>query len=202
MINSYIEGFFSVFTTQRDSLPWLIPLSLSAILEEMIIKLDNSYTVKDGIAVHHTATVEIGVVLKAPVIVSEGCFIGANAYLRGGVYLGNGSTVGTSCEVKASIIMQNSSVAHFNFIGDSIIGSNVNLEAGSIVANHFNERSDKQIRVMLNGKAIDTGVKKFGALVDDNFKIGANAVLSPGTILAKNTVVKHMELVEQFIVTK
>lgn len=198
MISSYIEGFSSVFTTQRDSLPWLIPQNLPGIIEKMILQLDNSYTVKDGIAVHHSATVETGVVLKAPVIVSEGCFVGANAYLRGGVYLGKGSTVGTSCEVKTCIIMQNSAVAHFNFVGDSIIGSNVNFEAGSIVANHFNEREDKQIRVVLHGKIIGTEVKKFGALVGDNCKIGANAVLSPGTILAKDTVVKRLQLVEQY----
>ena len=197
MIGNYIEGFFSIFAAQKDSLPWLIPQDLPGIIEKMTTQLDDSYTVRDGIAIHYTATVEKGVVLKAPVIISENCFIGANAYLRGGVYLGKGSTIGTSCEVKTSIIMQDSAVAHFNFVGDSIIGSNVNFEAGSIVANHYNERKDKQIRVMLHGKVIDTGVKKFGALVGDNCKIGANAVLSPGTILTPGTVVKRLELVEQ-----
>ncbi|WP_237143962.1 DapH/DapD/GlmU-related protein [Pontibacter pamirensis] len=197
MIDNYIEGFSSFFTAQKHTLPWLIPQSLPGIIDEMIAQVNDSYTVKDGIAIHQTATVERGVVLKAPVIISENCFVGANAYLRGGVYLGEGATVGTSCEVKTSIIMQNSAVAHFNFIGDSIIGNNVNFEAGSIVANHYNEKKDKQIRVMLHGEIIDTDVKKFGALVGDNCRIGANAVLSPGTILAKDTIVKRLELVEQ-----
>lgn len=202
MIDNYIEGFSSIFVAQKNSLPWLIPQDLAGIIEKKIAQLESGYTVCDGIAVHHTAIVEKGVVLKAPVIISEDCFIGANAYLRGGVYLGKGTTIGTGCEVKTTIVMQNSAVAHFNFIGDSIIGSNVNFEAGSIVANHFNERKNNQIRVVLHGKVIDTEVKKFGALVGDNCKIGANAVLSPGTILAKDTVVKRLELVEQYTAEK
>ena len=68
-------------------------------------------------------------------------------------------------EVKSSIIFDNSSVAHFNFIGDSIIGSNVNFEAGSITANHFNERKNKEIFVKINEEIINTKVEKFGALV-------------------------------------
>ena len=100
-------------------------------------------------------------------------------------------------EVKSSIIFDNSSVAHFNFIGDSIIGSNVNFEAGSITANHFNERKDKEIFVKINEEIINTKIEKFGALVGDFSKIGANAVLTPGTILMKNTVVKRLELIEQ-----
>ncbi|RDV15057.1 LpxA family transferase [Pontibacter diazotrophicus] len=197
VIDDYVAGFSRIFAAQKDTLPWLVPQILPDILDEMITELEKSYTVTDGIAIHHSATVEKGVVLKAPVIVSENCFIGAHAYLRGGVFLGKGTTVGTGCEVKTSIIMQNSAVAHFNFVGDSIIGSNVNFEAGAVVANHFNERNDKQIRVVLNGDITDTNVIKFGALVGDNCKIGANAVLSPGTILAKDTIVKRLELVEQ-----
>ena len=196
-INDYITGFSDTFAAQQDALPWEVVKNFPAILEEMLRHLNSDYIVKDGVAVHQSATVEKSVVLKAPVIISENCFIGANAYLRGGVFLGSGATIGTGCEIKTSIILHQSAIAHFNFVGDSLIGSNVNFEAGSIVANHFNERADKQIRVVINGESIDTGVTKFGALVGDTCKIGANAVLSPGTILAKGTVVKRLELVEQ-----
>ncbi|MFD3000147.1 DapH/DapD/GlmU-related protein [Pontibacter toksunensis] len=199
MTDSYIAGFSGIFAAQKDILPWLIPQSLPGMIEEMMDQLDSGYTVKDGVAIHKTATVERGVVLKAPVIISENCFIGANAYLRGGVYLGKGATIGTSCEVKTSIILHGSAVAHFNFIGDSIIGSNVNFEAGSIVANHYNERKDNRIWVVLSGEVINTEVTKFGALIGDNCKIGANAVLSPGTVLPPGTIVKRLELVEQVV---
>ncbi|WP_460923369.1 DapH/DapD/GlmU-related protein [Pontibacter brevis] len=198
IIAEYVKEFSSIFPEQKDTLPWLLPPILPRVLAEMIPPLGDSYTVKNGIAIHRTATVEKGAVLKAPVIISENCFVGSHAYLRGGVYLGSGTTIGTGCEVTRSIILHDSAVAHFNFVGDSIIGSYVNFEAGAVVANHYNERKDKQIRVVLQGKAVNTRVVKFGALVGDNCKIGANAVLSPGTILARNTVVKRLELVEQF----
>jgi acetyltransferase-like isoleucine patch superfamily enzyme len=74
----------------------------------------------------------------------------------------------------------------------------VNFEAGSIAANHYNERISKRISVLYKSEIIDTGVEKFGSLVGDNSKIGANAVLSPGTILEKNTIVKRLELIEQY----
>ena len=91
----------------------------------------------------------------------------------------------------------NSSIAHFNFIGDSIIGNNVNFEAGSITANHYNERFYKNIFCLIEGKFIDCQIDKFGAIVGDFSKIGANAVLSPGTILEPKSIVKRLELVEQ-----
>ena len=84
-----------------------------------------------------------------------------------------------------------------NYIGNSLIGHHVNFEAGSVCANHFNERNDKTIFVMHRGERINTGVTKFGALVGDHVKIGANAVLSPGTILEKNRIVGRLELINQ-----
>lgn len=140
------------------------------------------------IFIHPTSIVEQGVVLKGPIYIGPNCFIGAHAYLRGGVYLIGKNSVGPGCELKSVILFPNANLAHFNFAGDSILGSNVNMEAGSIIANHFNERTNKEIF---------PGVSKFGALVGDNCKIGANAVLSPGTILEPNTVVARLELVDQ-----
>lgn len=196
-INAYISGFSGTFTAQQEMLPWQITSRLPKILQDMIPQLGDEYHISNGIAVHRSATVEEGAVLKGPAIVSEGCFIGAHAYIRGGVFLGKGTTVGTGCEIKTSIILYHSAVAHFNFVGDSVIGSYVNLEAGAVVANHFNERQNKQIWVTLGTEMINTNTEKFGALIGDNCKIGANAVLSPGTVLAQGTLVKRLELVEQ-----
>jgi NDP-sugar pyrophosphorylase family protein len=111
--------------------------------------------------------------------------------------LSNEVKIGPSSEIKQSIIFDKTAIAHFNYIGNSIIGVNTNFEAGSICANHYNEREDKRIFVTHNNTLIDTKTKKFGSLVGDNSKIGANAVLSPGTILEKNSIVKRLELVEQ-----
>ena len=194
MIEKYISGFHNYFD---DNLPWLIIKNLESIIFEKIKMLSEDFESKDGIAIHKTAIIEKNAILKAPLIIGENCFVGSNACLRNGVFLSENVKIGMGVEVKSSIIFDNSSVAHFNFIGDSIIGSNVNFEAGSITANHFNERKNKEIFVKINDEIINTKVEKFGALVGDFSKIGANAVLTPGTILMKNTVVKRLELIEQ-----
>lgn len=195
-INDFIETFIIHFPAQKHE-PWQMTGSISEIVAEHIAKLNDDYVVKDNVAVHRTAVIEQNVIIKAPAIIGANCFIGANAYLRGGVFLAENVKIGTGCEIKSSFIFESSAVAHFNFIGDSMIGSNVNFEAGSITANHFNERMDKEISVLLNGKSIRTGAIKFGALVGDGCKVGANAVLSPGTILLPDSIVKRLELVDQ-----
>lgn len=196
-IDEFISGFSSVFAKQVNMNPWSITSDLTAILNDIISGLDNNYSIQNGVAIHKSARVEDHVILKSPVIIGPECFIGSNAYLRNGVYLEKQSSIGPGCEVKTSIIFEHTEIAHFNFIGDSIIGSHVNFEAGSITANYFNERTDKTIPVLHNTSIINSHVEKFGSLVGDNCKIGANAVLSPGTILNSGTVVKRLQLIEQ-----
>lgn len=197
LVSNFIKGFSETFIGQKISPPWDITKDLQEILFALISDLDDSYTIRDGVAIHKTAIVEQGAILKAPIIIRENCFVGAHAYLRGGVFLGNNTTVGPSSEIKSSIIFGNSVIAHFNFIGDSIIGNNVNFESGSVTANCFNEREDKSISVVYKENIINTKAEKFGSLVGDNCKIGANAVLSPGTILEPHTIVQRLELVDQ-----
>lgn len=197
IIDDFIDQFSIVFSNQKTWQPWEVTKNLSGILERLILLLDDIYEIKDQIAIHKTATIEPGVVLKGPVIVCENCFVGSNSCLRGGVYLAKSVVIGTDCEIKTSILFGNSSMAHFNIIGDSITGDNVNFEAGSLTANHYNERVNKNISVAFNSTIIDTGVEKFGALVGDHSKVGANAVLSPGTLLYPGTIVRRLELIEQ-----
>ena len=194
MTSSYITRFQDYFD---DDLPWLIIQNLESIIFEKIKLLSDDFEINNGIAIHKTAIVEKNAILKAPLIIEENCFVAANACLRNGVFLSKNVKIGMGVEIKSSIISNNSAVAHFNFIGDSIIGENVNFEAGSITANHFNERENKEIFVKIDDNIINTQVVKFGSLIGDYSKIGANAVLSPGTILKKNSVVKRLELIEQ-----
>jgi UDP-N-acetylglucosamine diphosphorylase / glucose-1-phosphate thymidylyltransferase / UDP-N-acetylgalactosamine diphosphorylase / glucosamine-1-phosphate N-acetyltransferase / galactosamine-1-phosphate N-acetyltransferase len=196
-IDEFIKDFNKRFAEQRNLLPWEITAGISDILIDIIKKPDTGYRTENGIAIHDTAIIEKGVILKAPIIIGKNCFIGANSYIRGGVYLADSVCIGPNCEIKTSIIFSNCSIGHLNFIGDSIIGNNVNFEAGAITANHYNEREEKDISVVYNSEIINTHSKKFGSLVGDNSRIGANAVLSPGTILLKRTVVKRLELINQ-----
>ncbi|MEQ8416587.1 MAG: DapH/DapD/GlmU-related protein [Imperialibacter sp.] len=198
-IGDYIAIFDTHFEKYNNLSPWQITSRLTEVLTELLESCDSDFSMHEGISLHKTVTIEKGAIIKAPAIIGPKSFIGAHAYLRGGVFLGQGVTIGPGCEVKSSIVFDHSSLAHFNFVGDSIIGSNVNFEAGAVIANHYNERQDKQIRVLHQGRVVETGSTKFGALVGDNCKVGANAVLSPGTVLEKNKVVKRLELVEQVV---
>ena len=186
-----------VWLQHEESTAWEVLNSLDDILRKEIAKLGNEYDFEDGMAIHRSAIIEQGVVLKGSIIVSPDCFLGAHAYLRGPVFLGKGVKIGPGCEIKQSVILENTAIAHLNYIGNSVIGSHVNFEAGAVCANHFNERQDKNIWVTCDDEIIDTKTDKFGALVGDGSKIGANAVLSPGTILKINRIVKRLELVEQ-----
>jgi NDP-sugar pyrophosphorylase family protein len=198
-LNDYLQRFNVLFDGLAEAEPWTITLGASKILLEKINSLGSEYTISNDIAVHKGASVDPHAILKGPLIISSNCFVAAHAFLRGGVFLDDNVSIGPGCEVKSSFIFSHSALAHFNFVGDSVIGSHVNFEAGAIAANHFNERTEKGILVYANGNRYATGVEKFGALIGDHCKIGANAVLSPGTILPRQTIVKRLELIEQGI---
>lgn len=192
-----IERFGLAFADLIREPPWNLTSNIKNIVLEKIKTLGPDYVIASDVAIHRTATVDSHAILKGPAIVGRQCFIGAHAYLRGGVYLDETVSIGPGCEIKSSFIFAHSAMAHFNFLGDSLVGSHVNLEAGAIVANHFNERKEKQITVFFDGRSYATGVEKFGALIGDRCKIGANAVLSPGTILTPGTIVNRLQLIDQ-----
>ena len=194
---SYAKNFIATFPQLEKDHPWNVVASIIPLLQQTIRTLKSEFRVVNDVAIHKSANIEEHVTLKGPIIISAGCFVGAHAYLRGGVFVGEKSIVGPGCEIKSSLIMSSSALAHFNFVGDSLLGSYVNMEAGSIIANHYNERLDKTIHVWINNEKVQINSTKFGALVGDHSKIGANAVLSPGTILSPNSIVKRLELVEQ-----
>lgn len=194
MIAEYISTDSILIDENR---PWSTVANLDTILTTLIATLGEEYEINDGVAIHKTATIGHNVTIKSPAIIGPECFVGSNSYLRNGIFMARGAKVGISCEIKTTIMLENSAVAHFNFVGDSIVGRDVNIEAGAIVANHFNEREDKTIFVHHAGQRICTGRHKFGSIIGDGCRIGANAVLSPGTLLRKNTIVKRLQLIEQ-----
>jgi bifunctional N-acetylglucosamine-1-phosphate-uridyltransferase/glucosamine-1-phosphate-acetyltransferase GlmU-like protein len=195
---SYIADALTAFPllASHDA-PWSMVTHAAALVRAALRTLGSEYTVTDAVAVHHTAVVEAGAVLRGPTIVSRGCVVAAHATLRGGVFLDEGVRIGPSCEVKASFVFRGSALAHLNYAGESLIGADVNLEAGAVLANHFNERTDKRIFVVIGGRIVPTGVEKFGALVGDGSRIGANAVTTPGTVLPPQSVVGRLALVDQ-----
>ncbi|MDQ0464190.1 NDP-sugar pyrophosphorylase family protein [Caulobacter ginsengisoli] len=177
--------------------PWSLVAEASQRVAAALAGLDGGYIIDGDIAIHRTATIEAGAVLKGPAIIGPGCLVAAGAYLRGGVFLERDCVVGPGSELKSSLVFAGSKLAHFNFVGDSILGSDVNLEAGAIIANYRNDRADKIIRILLGGRIVNTGIEKFGALVGDGARIGANAVVAPGAVLARAAIVPRLGLVDQ-----
>jgi len=162
----------------------------------MIRNLPEDFSIHNNIAIHKTADVEATAVVRGPAIIEAGARVGCNALIRNGAFVGRDSIVGAHCEFKNSVIMQGSACGHLNFVGESLIGSGVNLEAGAVLANHYNELKDKNVWVKNGDELIDTGHIKFGSIIGDGSRIGANAVLYPGIILPKNTVIERLELVK------
>ncbi len=196
---SYIKNCYSEIPNLLGyEYPWEIIIHLNQIIESIRHKLlDSEFNIKNGIAIHKSAIVENNVTLKENTIIGENSIIKSGAYIRGGVYIGKGVNIGANSEIKQSIIFNNSRIAHLNYVGNSMIGEDVNLEAGSVLANHFNEYKNKKIKVLVNGEILETNVTKFGSIVGDESRIGANAVLNPGTILNKNSIIGRLVHVDQ-----
>jgi NDP-sugar pyrophosphorylase family protein len=131
--------------------------------------------------------VEDGAMIKGPAIIGRNCQIRHNAYLREEVIIGDGCVVGNACEIKNSLLFNHANVPHFNYVGDSIIGYQAHLGAGAKVSNVKLVKGN--ILVDVDGKPLDTGLRKFGALVGDGSEIGCNAVLNPGSIIGRGSVV-------------
>lgn len=196
-ISDFVDSWPSSAFGSATTLPWEATQQAERLVIAQIDHLDADYEVSGAVAVHVTARVEDRAVIKGPVIIGPNAFVAANAYLRGGVFIANDCIVGPSCELKTTFMFSGSKIAHLSFVGDSIIGSRANIEAGAIIANYRNELEDKLIRIQSNGQVIETGVDKFGALIGDDARVGANAVIAPGALLDKKTIVRRASLLDQ-----
>lgn len=131
--------------------------------------------------------IEDGVMIKGPAIIGRNCQIRHNAYLREDVIVGDNCVVGNACELKNTLLFNHANIPHFNYVGDSIVGFHAHLGAGVKVSNV--KLVPGNILLEVDGKPLDTGLRKFGALLGDRCEIGCNAVLNPGTIIGRGSVV-------------
>jgi NDP-sugar pyrophosphorylase family protein len=131
--------------------------------------------------------VEPGAYIKGPAWIGENCQIRHGAYIRENVIVGGGSVVGNSTELKNSILFKGCQVPHYNYVGDSILGAKVHLAAGVIVSNL--KLSGDLITLRVGDQVLTTGLRKFGALLGDGAEIGCNAVLNPGSIIGRRSLV-------------
>jgi len=198
-LSNYFENYYSYLPgLEVYNSPWDAIHNLSQILKKVIPELpEGEYIVENGIAIHNSAIIEKNVTIKEIAIIGEKSVVKSGAYIRGGTFIGKNVNIGANSEIKQSMIFDHSRIAHLNYVGNSIIGEDVNLEAGSILANHFNELKNKNIKLIINESIIETNLVKFGSLIGDGCRIGANAVLNPGTVLRKKSVVGRLVHVDQ-----
>jgi NDP-sugar pyrophosphorylase family protein len=131
--------------------------------------------------------IEDGVMIKGPAIIGRNCEIRHNAYIREHVIIGDHCVLGNSCEFKHSLLFNYSVVPHFSYVGDSILGYKAHLGAGVKISNV--KLIPGNVMVFQDGAPIDTGLRKFGALLGDNTDIGCNTVLNPGSIIGRGSVI-------------
>jgi UDP-N-acetylglucosamine diphosphorylase / glucose-1-phosphate thymidylyltransferase / UDP-N-acetylgalactosamine diphosphorylase / glucosamine-1-phosphate N-acetyltransferase / galactosamine-1-phosphate N-acetyltransferase len=131
--------------------------------------------------------VEDGAMIKGPAIIGRNCQIRHNAYIREHVIVGDNCVVGNSCELKGALLFNGCQVPHFNYVGDSILGHKAHLGAGVVLSNVKSLKGN--VTISHDGQKLDTGLRKFGALVGDGAEIGCNTVLNPGSVIGRGAVV-------------
>lgn len=160
-------------------------------IKELILKLgkelpcDEFDEISENVWVHKSVTVYPTAHIGAPCIIGKGTEVRQCAFIRSAALIGENCVIGNSTEVKNAIIFDNVQVPHFNYVGDSILGYKSHLGAGAVTSNVKSDRS--LVRVRSADAFIETGLKKFGAMVGDNVEVGCNSVLNPGTVIGRNS---------------
>ena len=167
--------------------PWEVLPKIEEFIKELGNTLSSEEYEKRGedIWIAKTATIAPTAYIKGPAIIGKNAEIRHCAFIRGKAIVGEGAVVGNSTELKNVILFNKVQVPHYNYVGDSILGYKAHMGAGLITSN---VKSDKKLVVVKNKEEkIETGLKKFGAMLGDNVEIGCGSVLNPGTVIGKNT---------------
>ncbi len=200
-----IEALYNLDETDAKPLlegltyPWeALPLIKNFILELGAALGSDEYEKRgEDIWIHRTAKVFDSAYIAGPCIIGAGTEVRQCAFIRGNALVGANCVVGNSTELKNVIIFNNVQVPHYNYVGDSILGYKSHMGAGSITSN---VKSDKTlVHVKGNGFDIETGMKKFGAMLGDNVEVGCNSVLNPGTVVGPDSNIYPLSRVRGYV---
>lgn len=183
----------------REKYPWEMLSRIRDIIVEIGNTLPEEKFEKRGenIWVAKSAKVAPTACLNGPLIIDEEAEVRHCAFVRGSAIVGKGAVVGNSTELKNVILFNKVQVPHYNYVGDSILGYKAHMGAGSITSN---VKSDKTLVIVKGGEEqIETGLKKFGAMLGDNVEVGCNSVLCPGTVIGPNTNIYPLSRVRGFV---
>jgi len=181
------EAFFD-----PDDYPWEWLPRIKVALSEMNASripasIPPGVSIEGMVYIHESVQLPPFCSIKGPAWIGEGVEIRPGAYIRGNVIIGAGSVVGNSCEFKNAILMEGVQVPHFSYVGDSVLGSKAHLGAGVICSNL--RLDQKNVKVVVDGQRIDSGLRKFGAILGEEAEVGCNTALMPGSILGKRSLV-------------
>lgn len=191
-------------TIARDLLeqvtyPWEALAKISAFIVELGEKLPKDEYDEIGEQIWAAKSAEIAptAYIHGPAIIGKDAQVRHCAFIRGNAIVGEGAVVGNSTELKNVILFNKVQVPHYNYVGDSILGYKAHMGAGSITSN---VKSDKKLVVLKTPEGnIETGIKKFGAMLGDCVEIGCGTVLNPGSIVGKNTNVYPLSMVRGYV---
>lgn len=168
--------------------PWqALPDIARFITDTLIPSLDReSYTeISQDVWAEKTAKIAASALIMPPAVIGEGTEIRHCAFIRGNAVIGKNCVIGNSVEVKNAIIFDGCDVPHFNYVGDSVLGFRAHMGAGAVTSN---VKSDKtNVTVRSEGFAIETGLRKMGAMLGDGVEVGCNSTLNPGTVIGRGS---------------
>ena len=175
----YLQGFTYPWEALKGIKDTIVALGMN-------LNKDDFLEIQPQVWVHKTAKIAPTAYIGAPCIIGADTEVRHCAFIRGSALVGDGCVVGNSVELKNVIIFDSVQVPHYNYVGDSILGYKSHMGAGSITSN---VKSDKSLVVIHGDPAIETGIKKVGAMLGDFVEVGCNSVLNPGTIIGRHSSV-------------
>ncbi len=186
-----MNNTFDLFEIELDYIKGLFegiiyPWNVLPRLGDYILGIDKSEfcEISEGVFVGKDVKIHPSAVIIGPAIIGDETEIRPNAYIRGNVIIGKRCVIGNSTEIKNSVLMNSVQAPHYNYIGDSILGNNTHLGAGTVCSNLKSDKTKVVVRAEVN---IETSLRKLGAILGDNAEVGCNCVLNPGTVVGKGT---------------
>lgn len=179
--------------------PWEVLADIGDFIRKLGPTLDpDEYELKgEEIWIHKTARLWPTVSITGPCIICKDAEIRQCAFIRGKAIVGEGCVVGNSTELKNVVLFNKVQVPHYNYVGDSVLGFKSHMGAGAVTSNVKQDK--KNVTISYEGQKIETGLRKFGAMLGDNVEVGCNSVLNPGTVVGRGSNIYPLSCVRGFV---